>query len=292
MHDTLPKSKSIHSQHPYDELTPDFILAAVDSLGLVSNGRLLALNSFENRVYQVGVQDHDFVIAKFYRPHRWSDAAIQEEHDFTFELADAELPIITPLRFSGQSLHHYHPFRFSIYPRLGGRSPELEGADTAAWMGRILARIHLISVRRSFSHRGTLSIEKQLSQATHYVLTSSLMPKAAHARYLSAIEQASSMLLQNWQTVDPLYLRLHGDCHPGNVLWNDQGPLLLDFDDACSGPAIQDLWMLLSDDDYYHNALLDGYAQFRDLDLQEIQLIPVYVNAANPLCRLAGSTLA
>ncbi|EIL93802.1 MULTISPECIES: serine/threonine protein kinase [Rhodanobacter] len=260
---------------PYESLTPDLVLDAVSACGLWPDGRLLALNSYENRVWQVGIEDAAPVIAKFYRPDRWSDAAIIEEHTFAQELADAELPAVAPLLFDGRSLLHHGGFRYALTPRRGGRAPELEALDQLQWLGRLIARMHVIGARAPFAHRGRLDRDTMVQQPMHAVLGSSLLPAGLQANYRVAATRLDAAIGARMEALGPLrQLRLHGDCHPGNVLWTDAGPHFVDFDDARSGPAVQDLWMLASDERTME-ALLEGYQQFRDFDHGELALIPV-----------------
>jgi Ser/Thr protein kinase RdoA (MazF antagonist) len=253
-------------------LTPERLLDAVAALGVWPDGRLLALNSYENRVYQIGIEDGPAVVAKFYRPARWSDAAILEEHAFALELAAAELPVVAPLAFDGATLHHDGEFRFALYPRRGGRAPSLESADHLAWMGRLLARLHAIGARQSFVHRGALDLDSFLHRPSAAVLASDLLPPNLHARYRTVVAALDQALAPHFAPGAFRRLRLHGDCHPGNVLWTDTGPHFVDLDDARMGPAIQDLWMLAPDRRAL-DALLEGYGEFRDVDFSELALI-------------------
>lgn len=257
---------------PYADLTPERVLAAVEALGLYTDGRLLALNSYENRVYQVGIEDAAPVVAKFYRPGRWSDAAIAEEHAFAAELAAAELPVVAPLLLEGRSLHPTGAHRLALYPRRGGRAPQLESAEHLQWMGRLIARIHGIGARQHFAARGSIDIATFLHAPAAAVLASPLLPPAAAARYRSAIAALDAPLRQRFDAIGPQYLRLHGDCHPGNVLWTDHGPHFVDLDDARLGPAVQDLWMLATDARAL-DLLLEGYAEFRDFNPAELALV-------------------
>lgn len=264
----------MNDPHPYDALTPDLVLAAVDAAGHASDGRLLALNSYENRVYQVGLEGGRFVVVKFYRPGRWTDAAIAEEHAFTAELAAAELPVVAPLSHAGETLLEHAGFRYAVFPRRGGRAPELDGAEAAAWMGRTLGRVHAVGARAPFVHRGGIDLESHVRAPMRQVLEGPLLPDACVARYRAAIEAALPPLADAWSRAQPVErLRLHGDCHPGNVLWTETGPLLVDLDDARSGPAIQDLWMLMTGAEAQREALLEGYSQFRALDYVELSLV-------------------
>ncbi len=259
--------------HPYDALTPEVVLDAVEAVGLAVDGRLLALNSYENRVYQIGLDDRSFVIAKFYRPGRWSAAQIDEEHAFCVELADAEVPVVAPLAFDGVRRFEHAGFAFALFPRRGGRAPELDQPATAEWLGRTLARVHAVGARRRFAAR--LPLPRDLARPRREVLGSDLLPGHLARRYSDLVDAAGQHIAALWSAVAPRAdLRLHGDCHPGNVLFTDAGATLVDFDDAVSGPAVQDLWMLMTGDERQRDALLDGYEQFREFDRAELALIP------------------
>jgi Ser/Thr protein kinase RdoA (MazF antagonist) len=259
---------------PYSNLTPDLVLDAVAACDLWPDGRLLALNSYENRVWQVGIEDDAPVIAKFYRPWRWSDAAILEEHAFARELADDEVPMVAPLVFDGRSLLQHGGYRYALTPRRGGRAPSLESREQLEWLGRLLARLHAVGARRPFAQRGTLDRATLIAQPMQAVLASSLLPAHLHAAYRNAAQRLDAAVAARLDAVGPLRsLRLHGDCHPGNILWTDAGPHFVDLDDARMGPAVQDLWMLASDDAAMR-ALLDGYTQLRDFDHAELALVP------------------
>lgn len=259
---------------PYERLSPDLVLDAVGACGLWPDGRLLALNSYENRVWQVGLEDAAPVIAKFYRPGRWSDATIVEEHRFARELADAELPVVAPLAFEGHTLLLHEGFRYSLSPRHGGRAPELEAIDQLQWLGRLIARMHLIGGRQAFAHRTRLDRDTMVQQPMQAVLDSSLLPDTLQTNYRAAATRLDVAIAARLDAVGPVrQLRLHGDCHPGNVLWTDAGPHFVDLDDARTGPAVQDLWML-ANDDRAMKAVLEGYQQFRDFDYAELALIP------------------
>jgi Ser/Thr protein kinase RdoA (MazF antagonist) len=263
----------VNSSTPYAQLTPDAVLTAVESVGVLTDGRLLALNSFENRVYQVGIEDGKPVVAKFYRAARWTDAAIREEHAFAQELVDAELPVVAPLVFHNSTLLQHGGFRFALYPRHGGRAPELESAQNLAWMGRLLARMHGIGARMPFRARGTLDRATLIAAPSRAVLASALLPPTQRDRYARVIETLDTLIGERFAAYAPVAaLRLHGDCHAGNVLWTDAGPHFVDLDDARMGPAVQDLWMLASHPRAM-NLLLEGYAEFRDIDMRELHLI-------------------
>lgn len=266
----------------FQQLTPDQILSAVDSLGFVTDGRLLALNSYENRVYQVGLEDAEPLIAKFYRPQRWDDRAIIEEHRFCAELAAEEIPVVAPLvSRAGDTLHNYGPFRFALFPRRGGRPPELDDPQQLAVIGRFLARIHLRGELQPFQHRPTLDAESFGRQPANFLLTEGFIPPPLEEVYAGLIDHLLTAVGEKFAaagTGSSLgQLRLHGDCHPSNVLWRDGVPHIVDFDDARSGPAVQDLWLFLAGERDYQTArlndLISGYRQFRDFDPRELHLI-------------------
>ena len=258
---------------PYAGLSPDVILDAVAAAGFEPDGRMLALGSYENRVLQVGIEDARPLVVKFYRPGRWSDAAIAEEHVFAHQLADAELPLVAPLVLDGRSLLVHEGFRYSLYPRQGGRSPELESRDNLEWMGRLLARMHGIGSREDFHERGRIDVDTFVRGPAEAVLASSLLPPSLQHRYRDATARLADLLDARFAAIGPLRrIRLHGDCHLGNVLWTDSGPHFVDLDDARMGPAIQDLWMLAADSAAL-DSLLEGYAEFRDFDTRERALI-------------------
>ena len=267
------------SAHPYDALTPDLILNAVDSGGLHCDGRLLALNSFENRVYQIGIEDAQPLVVKFYRPGRWSDAAIGEEHAFAAELARAELPVVAPIADAvGGTLRAFGGFRYALYPRQRGRAPELESRDTLTWMGRFIARIHAIGALRPFVHRPALDVASFGEEPVRFLVESRFIPADLMLAYRTLAAQLLDSIRACFARAGALTsIRLHGDCHPGNVLWADDGPHFVDLDDACMGPAVQDLWMLLSGERdsmaQQSRWLLDGYWEFHDFDPRELQLI-------------------
>jgi Ser/Thr protein kinase RdoA (MazF antagonist) len=266
------------SATPYATLTPDAVLNAVDSIGLHSDGRLLALNSYENRVYQIGIEEGAPVVAKFYRPARWPDAAILEEHAFTQELAEREIPVVAPLVIDSCTLHSYENFRFTVYPRRGGRAPELDDPNTLEWMGRFIGRIHAVGALSNFEHRPTLDIASFGTTPREFLLTNNWIPPDLDAAYRSVIDQALESVRHCYEragTVSPI--RLHGDCHAGNVLWTDDGPHFVDFDDSRMGPAVQDLWMMLSGERTDRTRqladILAGYEDFCEFDPRELHLI-------------------
>jgi Ser/Thr protein kinase RdoA (MazF antagonist) len=235
------------ADHPYAALTPDCVLNALESVGLISDGRMLALNSYENRVYQIGMEAGAPLVAKFYRPARWTDAAILEEHAFVHELAEREIPVVPALEIAGKTLHEFNGFRFAVFPKHGGRAPELDDRDTLEWMGRFLGRIHAIGALKPFRHRPALNIETFGVAPRDYLLAHNFIPTELDAAYRSVVDLALENVRHCFARAgEANKLRLHGDCHAGNVLWTDDGPHFVDFDDSRMGPAVQDLWMLLS----------------------------------------------
>ncbi len=264
---------------PYQGLSPERILHCVEAAGYRCNGQLLALNSYENRVYQVGLEDAPPLVVKFYRPGRWSDAMILEEHAFTRELAAREIPVVAPLHDGdGRSLWTVAGFRFALYPRRGGRAPELERADDLRWLGRFIARIHALGAVRPFEYRPRLTVHAHGREALAFITRQQVVPEYLRAAYQAEAAPLLDELEAVFEAVGPLRsIRLHGDCHPGNILWTDAGPHFVDFDDALMGPAVQDLWMLLSGEREEARRqlepLLEGYGEFFDFDQRELLLV-------------------
>jgi Ser/Thr protein kinase RdoA (MazF antagonist) len=254
------------------------MLDALAAVGLRPDGRLLALNSFENRVYQAWMEEGPPLVAKFYRPARWSDAQILEEHAFARELAEREIPVVAPLAIKERTLHAFDGFRFTVYPRRGGRAPELEDAKTLEWIGRFVGRIHAVGAMRTFRERPALDLESHGTEPREWLLASGLVPPDL----LEAWKSATALALEAARRCidragDVKVIRLHGDCHAGNILWTDEGPHFVDFDDSRAGPAVQDLWMLLSGDQaamsrQLHDALA-GYEDFCEFDPRELLLV-------------------
>ena len=262
----------------YAGLTPDVVLNAVDQCGQRTDGRLLALNSYENRVYQVGIEDGKPLIAKFYRPGRWRDAAILEEHTFTLELAEQELPVVAPLQLDGSTLLHAGGFRFALYPRQGGHWPELNSAAEREWIGRLLGRMHAVGATRPFRQRPEIDIESFGWQSRAYLLEHDFLPAHIETAYRTLSEDLLRQIESRQAAAgQPRKIRLHGDCHPGNILWAADGPHFVDLDDCRSGPAIQDLWMLLSGERHEMQIqmadIVLGYEQFFTFNDRELQLI-------------------
>ena len=264
--------------HPYAALTPDVALDALDSTGLKADGRLLALNSYENRVYQMGVEDAAPVVVKFYRPGRWSDAAILEEHAFVIELAAREIPAVPPRVLNQATLHTHAGFRFAVYPKQGGRMPEFDRAGTLERMGRFLGRIHAVGAVEPFVHRPTLDPETFGVASRDFLKRGNWLPPDLVAAWDSVVEHALASVMHCYARAgDVRAIRLHGDCHAGNVLWTGDGPHFVDFDDCRMAPAVQDLWMLLSGEREQQQAqlaeILAGYEDFMAFDARELHLV-------------------
>ena len=269
---------AVTNQTPFASLDPDTVLDAVESLGFVCDGRMLALNSYENRVYQVGLESASPLVAKFYRPDRWSDEAILEEHAFSIELAAAEIPVIPPMLRNGLTLHHFADHRFAVFERRGGRWPELGDPDTRKWLGRFLGRIHMRGAAGSYRYRPELSIQEFGDDARETLLDGGWIPPHIEEAYDSVTRDLLDAVDQRIEEAGNVaIIRLHGDCHPGNILWTDGGPHFVDLDDSRMGPAVQDLWMLLSGDRQEMTTqlvdLLEGYSEFARFDARELVLI-------------------
>jgi Ser/Thr protein kinase RdoA (MazF antagonist) len=279
---------------PYENLTPDAVLDALESVGLRGDGRLLALNSYENRVYQVNLEDDSYVVAKFYRPNRWSDAQLLEEHAFAAELVEREIPVVAPFELDGKTLHNFNDIRFAVFPRRGGRPPELENEKVLEWIGRFLGRIHAVGGVRPFKARPALNIETFGTEPRNWLLASGMIPEDLKNTWVTTVDLALQGVGNCFErTARIRAIRLHGDCHAGNILWTEGGnrseepgveraaalggPHFVDLDDARMGPAVQDLWMLLAGDRetaaIQLRALLEGYEQFHVFNREEVGLI-------------------
>jgi Ser/Thr protein kinase RdoA (MazF antagonist) len=267
------------SETPYAGLSPEVILDALESVGLLPDGTLLALNSYENRVYQIGVEDGQPLVAKFYRPGRWADETIQEEHDFSLALALEEIPVVAPIQdATGKTLHTYHDFRFALFPRRGGRWPDLENPDNLEWIGRFLGRIHQLGASHPFKHRPSIDPEEMGRACANHLLENGVIPLELERRYRDLTGELLARVDARFAEASGCrWIRLHGDCHPGNILWTEGGPHFVDMDDCRNGPAIQDLWMLLSGEPeemaLQLSYLREGYETFRPLDPREVALI-------------------
>ena len=275
----------MNSEHPFATLSPDRVFDAIESTGLITDLRILALNSYENRVYQIGIEDGEPIIAKFYRPERWSDTQILEEHLFSAELAAAEIPVVPPLTAaeispghsdSGQTLFHYQNFRFALYRRYGGHAPELDDPDTLLVLGRLMGRIHNIGKLRPFSARPSLTVQR-LAIDSYQFLHEHFIPPDLATPYRTLAEDLIERLQALFSAHPPALLRSHGDCHPGNILWRNDSAHFVDLDDCCMAPALQDIWMLLSGDRQQQtrqlNDVMEGYREFCDFNPRELQLL-------------------
>jgi len=267
--------------HAYEALTPDVVLDALSDLGLEVDGRLTALSSYENRVYQAMLDDNSSVVAKFYRPERWSDAQILEEHRFAVELMAEEVPLVGPLNLHGNTLHHAHGFAFSVSPRRGGRMPELDDAEVLEWVGRFIARIHNVGAQQKFKSRPTLDVNSFAIDSRDWLIEQRIIPMDQQSEWLAVCNQAIDIAQEKFAAHPSQQIRLHGDCHPGNILWTptelpNGGPHFVDLDDARTGPAIQDLWMLLGERQERSAqlaTLLAGYEDFFEFNPRELHLI-------------------
>jgi Ser/Thr protein kinase RdoA (MazF antagonist) len=259
--------------HPYAALTPEVVLDALCALGLRPDGRMLALSSYENRVYQIWLEEDSPVVVKFYRPERWTEAQIDEEHAFAHELAEREIPVVAP-----QSSSSFGGFRLAVYPRRGGRTPELDDPKALEWIGRFMGRIHAVGSSRPFQFRESLTPNTFGHYARAYLLSTAFIPADLLEAWKAVTQQALQLVEACCERAGAVKaIRLHGDCHPGNILWTDAGPHFVDLDDSRMGPAMQDLWMLLSGDraamSLQLRAVLDGYEQFMKFDRKELNLL-------------------
>ncbi|MCE9660335.1 MAG: serine/threonine protein kinase [Burkholderiales bacterium] len=280
---------------PYADLTPSSVLDALDAVGLRGDGRMLQLNSYENRVFQAFLEDGRVVVAKFYRPERWSDAQILEEHAFAAELAAAEIPVAAPLSFVrdpdsphtaavslvgptlGVAAIGSHAYRFGACERMAGRAPELDDPEVRRWLGRFIGRMHAVGARARFASRITLDVDSYGVASRDFLLAQGVIPPDCASEWLGLVDSALAACRTAFDAAPLKQLRLHGDCHLGNVLWTERGPHFVDLDDAVNGPAIQDLWMLLSGDRAAMSGqlldVLEGYESFMDFDWREVRLI-------------------
>jgi Ser/Thr protein kinase RdoA (MazF antagonist) len=262
----------------YQQLTPDLVLDAIETCGVRCDGRQYTLNSYENRVYQVWLDDGSQRVAKFYRPQRWSDAAILEEHAYSQELAAREIPVVAPLAINGKTLHEHGGYRFALFPKQGGRAPELDRPEVLQWIGRFMGRIHAVGATKKFRARPRIDIAGFGEAPSKFVLDNGFVPVDIKPAYAAIVRDALAGVRTCYKEAGTLKdIRLHGDCHAGNVLWTDGGPHFVDFDDCRSGPAVQDLWMLLSGDReamaIQFADVLRGYREFHDFDHRELRLI-------------------
>lgn len=259
-------------------LQPEDIVATLTDLGFDCDGRFLALNSYENRVYQIGIENDRPVVAKFYRPGRWSDESIFEEHQFSIDLAAQEIPVVPPLEIQGSTLKHSGHYRLAVFPCRGGRSPDLDNYALLTQLGRLVARIHLEGELSSFTHRPRIDIDSYGVDSMDFLLENNFIPDDNYDAYESVAELVLDGVEASFERAgDTREIRLHGDFHPGNVLVNQDRLHIVDLDDCRHGPAMQDLWMFLSGDRAEQTpqleALLEGYQSFRSFDPRELHLI-------------------
>lgn len=265
------------SAQPFALLDHAGVADAAGALGFDCDGRVLALNSFENRVFRVGVYDRAPVVLKFYRPGRWSDACIEEEHRFAAELAEAGVSVVAPMLRGGRSLHHHEGHRIAAFPLCGGRAPEPGHRATLESIGRMLGLWHAIGSRQRFVHRPRIDVPSHGDRALEVLLASTLIPEPLKPSIANLGDALLDAIDAHWDAVEPATLRLHGDCHPGNLLWRDGHAHFVDLDDCATGPAMQDLWMLLSGDRAAQREqldwLLEGYRRFCSFDDHEWYLV-------------------
>lgn len=279
MNSNSDSNKTTNSSVPYDSLTPDVVLTSLEQQGFECNGHLLALNSYENRVYQIGLESGEYLITKYYRPARWSDATILEEHEFSLELASYELPIITPIADNNnKTLFQYKGFRFALFQRVSGRAPELDNNEHLKMLGRLMARIHAVAATKPFYDRPKLSLERFGNEALAYLLEHDCIALEVRQNFEMAARTVLELCKQQLARFSMIrQIRLHGDCHPGNILWTDTGAHFVDLDDCQTGPAVQDLWMFLSGTNHEMESqlavILGEYTQFFDFDPSELALV-------------------
>ncbi|MCK8137746.1 MULTISPECIES: serine/threonine protein kinase [unclassified Pseudoalteromonas] len=263
------------SKFSFEDLTPDLILDAIESVGIYAESGLLALNSYENRVYQFKAEDGLRYVVKFYRPERWSKAQIQEEHDFAFELAEAEVPVVAPIKHNGESLFEHQGYVFVLFPSVGGRQFEVDNLDQLDVMGRLIGRMHQVAKSKPFEHRPTFSCEEYLHTAKVHLQKSNLVPMGISTAFYTILDLVIEQAQAQYKNVQEI--RLHGDCHAGNILWAGEALMFVDLDDARQGPAIQDLWMMLSGDRQTQllqlDTLVNAYEEFCDFDHTQLKLI-------------------
>ncbi len=266
------------SKHPYQKLTPDLVIQAVESLGYKTDARIFGLNSYENRVYQVGVSDKRSLVVKFYRPGRWTLDQILEEHRFSKELAALEIPVIPPITLEKQSVFEFEGFQLAVFPLFIGRPLELDNFANLLVMGRFIGRIHSVGTEACFVKRLEINIDRFAKQSREFLLDNDFIPRDLTVAY----ETLSQDLINKVESCFAGHgavkkLRIHGDCHPGNILWKDNAPNFVDFDDTMNGPAVQDLWMMLSGSRDQKQAqlqeLLKGYNEFFRFPVAELSLI-------------------
>jgi Ser/Thr protein kinase RdoA (MazF antagonist) len=260
----------------FSGLGPDLILDAIESLEIRVESGLLALNSYENRVYQFMAEDKRRYVVKFYRPQRWTELQINEEHQFSLELASHEIPVVAPLMSNGRTLHDYKGYYFALFPSVGARQFEVDNLEQLEWMGRFIGRIHSVSKSAKFEHRPTLTVEEFLIEPLSQLKNNELIPDYLHSSFFAILEPVVKKASELYRATPTDNIRLHGDCHPGNILWRD-GPTFVDLDDCRNGPAIQDLWMMLSGDRQQQTLQLDtlikAYQEFAEFDKEQLKLI-------------------
>ena len=257
-------------------LTPDTVLRCIEQSGLSPSGQYMVLNSYENRVYDLTLEDDSHIITKFYRPGRWSLEQIIEEHSFLAELAENDIPVCSPLSFAdGRSVHETDGIYYGIWPRTGGRSSDELSDTELEILGRLLARIHNTGAARQNSGRLVLNTENYARLPLAFLASKGFLPDQYIKRYSDAVNEIAG-IYDSLSSGVPVH-RIHGDCHLGNLLHGPDGWFFLDFDDFLTGPAVQDIWMLVPARDVaglaQRQVFLEAYRQFREFDESWLRLI-------------------
>lgn len=277
MSDLFMSDAPTQLEHPFAKLTPDFVLDAVESLGFISDARTLTLNSYENRVYQVGIEDKQPLIAKFYRPERWTNAQILEEHALAFELAELDIPVVAPMQHGENSLFEYAGFRFCLFERRGGRAPEAGDLDQLYRLGQLLGRLHAVGAKRPFTERPPLNVATYGQASFDFLQHSEYLPNNLRPEWTAIVKDLLIQLKALFKQHPYQSIRLHGDCHSGNLLCRDDSFFIVDLDDCRMGPAVQDLWMMLTgsrqEQTLQLSELVSGYQEFYDFSPSELPLI-------------------
>lgn len=260
----------------FDELTPDRVLTAVESAGFEPTGHCSPLTCLENRVYDVRLEGGQHVIAKFYRPNRWTRAGILEEHRFLADLQEAEIPVCAPLAFpDGDTLHSVESIHYALWPRVGGRAPDEFDDEQLEMLGRLLARIHNVGAAADAPNRLRLEPNTSALEPLAFLEKEGFLPETVRRRYRAVVETVAGIYAERSEGV-PVH-RIHGDCHAGNLLRGDDGWCFLDFDDFVVGPAVHDVWMMLpgrdSEGSRQRSLLIEAYEQFRPFDRRWLGLV-------------------
>lgn len=260
----------------FQGLGPDTLIKAIETLGIYPDSGLLALNSYENRVYQFSDDNRRRYVVKFYRPGRWSIEQIVEEHQFTLDLQAEEIPAVAPLQINGRTLHEFEGYHFCLFPSVGGRAFEPDDLDQLERLGRQIGRLHAVAQTASFNYRETISYNGFVTDSVVELRRSELIPDGLKTAFFAILEPLAERLAGKPLANFPVQ-RLHGDCHIGNILQWDDKLTFVDFDDCRMGPAVQDLWMMLNgsraEQTVQLDALIEGYEEFCSFDKAQLLLI-------------------